>query len=149
MATVKGTNYTKYAAPTPASYMGPEWRGNLRCIAENYTCASTASGTVIDVGILRAGEVFVSAAITGADLGSATTLQLGDTELDGSASIADDDRYLAATVFTTAGQRTQCDAAAGRGYKATKDMILQIKTGVEEATGLINVVILIASNGGA
>jgi len=140
----EGTNYAKYASPNPSSFMGAEWKGKVRAIVENYTFASSAIGTIVNVGILAKDEVFLEGYVTGADIGSATTLQLGDTELDGSASIADDDRYLAATVFTTANQRTACDAAAGRGYKATKDMILQLKTGVEEATGLVNVVILIA-----
>lgn len=138
MTTYNATNYTKYAAAAPANFLGPEFEGRLRGILDKYTLASAASGTIVNVGILRAGEVFFSADLTGADLGSATTLQVGDTELDGSAVLADDDRYLAATVFTTANQLTNCNAAAGRGYKATKDMIIQIKTGVEEASGLIN-----------
>lgn len=136
------TNYAKYAAGAPASFMGAEWEGKVRAIHETYTFASAAIGTVINVGILRKDEVFLMGYIHGADLGSATTLQLGDTELDGSATLADDDRYLAATVFTTTDQKTLCLKDAGLGYKATKDMIIQLKTGVEEASGAVEVMIL-------
>jgi hypothetical protein len=138
MATYSATNYTKYAAASPAAFLGPEWEGRIKGIVENYTFASAAAGSIVNVGILRKGEVFFRADLTGADLSSAGTLQVGDTELDGSASIADDDRYLAATVFTTANQVTECNASAGRGYKASKDMIIQVKTATEEVSGLIN-----------
>jgi hypothetical protein len=143
MATYSGTNYTKYAAPSPPTYMGPEWEGDICVLVENYTFASAAIATVVNVGILRKGEVFVEGYITGADLGSATTLTLGDTPLDPTilltAGVAA--RYLAATVFTTANQITWCNAATGRGFKPLQDMILILTTGVEEALGLVNVVI--------
>jgi len=141
MATVSGTNMAKALAPTPATYMGPEFEGKLHTIVENYTFASAAIGTVVRVGRLNKGEVFVSGQITGADLGSATTLQMGDLKAAGEA-VGDADRYLAATVFTTANQKTDCNALAGRGYKATEDMIITVETAVEEATGRIDVVII-------
>lgn len=136
------TNYAKYASPAAATLMGAEWEGKVKCIHDTYTFASAIAGTVINVGILRKGEVFLMGYIFGADLGSATTLTLGDTELDGSATIYDADRYLQATVFTTADQKTLCMDDAGLGYKATKDMILQITVGVETANGAIEVLIL-------
>jgi hypothetical protein len=141
MAT-NATNYAKYVAGSPAAFMGAEWEGKVRCIHDTYTFASAIAGTVINVGILKAGEVFLFGYINAADLGSATTLTLGDTELDGSASILDADRYLAATVFTTAGQNTLCLRDVGVGYKATKDMIIQVTVGVETANGAIEVMIL-------
>ena len=85
------------------------------------------------------GETFLTGWIIGADLGSATTLKLGDS--------GDDDRYLAATVFTTAGQCTQCAKAEGVGYKntTTSPIPIILKTGVEEATGAVEVIILKAA----
>ena len=134
-----GTNYTKYSAPSPATFMGAEWGGKVRATHDSYTFASAAIGTLVNVGVLMPGEVFLTGWVIGADLGSATTLQLGDS--------GDDDRYLAATVFTTAGQCTQCAKAEGVGYKntTTSPIPIILKTGVEEATGAVEVIILKAA----
>ncbi len=134
-----GTNYTKYASPAPATFMGSEWGGKVRATHDTYTFASAAKDTEVNVGVLMPGEVFLTGWVIGADLGSATTLQLGDS--------GDDDRYLAATVFTTAGQCTQCAKAEGVGYKNTTStpIPLVLKTGTEEATGAVEVIILKAA----
>lgn len=131
-----GANYTKHAAPAPASYMDAEWGGRVVATHDSYTFASAAAATAVNVGVLKPGEVFLTGWVIGADLGSATTLTLGDA---GNAA-----RYLAATVFTTAGQCTQCTAAAGIGYKnsTTADIPIFLTTGVEEATGAVEVIIL-------
>ena len=134
-----GANYTKYAAPSPATFMGAEWGGKVRATHDSYTFASAAKDTEVNVGVLMPGEVFLTGWVIGADLGSATTLQLGDS--------GDDDRYLAATVFTTEGQCTQCAKAEGVGYKntTTSPIPIILKTGVEEATGAVDVIILKAA----
>lgn len=134
-----GTNYAKYAAPSPAALMGAEWGGKVRATHESYSFASAAIGTLVNVGVLMPGEVFLLGWVIGADLGSATTLKLGDA--------GDDARYLAATVFTTAGQATLCAKVDGVGYKntTTVPIPLVLKTGTEEATGAVEVVILKAA----
>ena len=134
-----GANYTKYAAPSPATFMGAEWGGKVRATHDSYTFASAAKDTEVNVGVLMPGEVFLTGWVIGADLGSATTLQLGDS--------GDDDRYLAATTFTTEGQCTQCATAEGVGYKntTTSPIPLVLKTGTEEATGAVEVIILKAA----
>ena len=134
-----GTNYTKYSAPSPATFMGAEWGGKVRATHDSYTFASAAIGTLVNVGVLMPGEVFLTGWVIGADLGSATTLKLGDS--------GDDDRYLAATVFTTEGQCTQCATAEGVGYKntTTSPIPLVLKTGTEEASGAVEVIILKAA----
>lgn len=134
-----GANYTKYAAPSPATFMGAEWGGKVRATHDSYTFANAAKDTEVNVGVLMPGEVFLTGWVIGADLGSAPTLQLGDS--------GDDDRYLAATVFTTAGQCTQCAKAEGVGYKntTTSPIPIILKTGVEEATGAVEVIILKAA----
>ena len=134
-----GANYTKYASPAPATFMGSEWGGKVRATHDSYTFANAAIGTLVNVGVLMPGEVFLTGWVIGADLGSATTLQLGDA--------GDDDRYLAATVFTTEGQCTQCAKAEGVGYKntTTSPIPIILKTGVEEATGAVEVIILKAA----
>ena len=134
-----GTNYTKYASPAPATFMGAEWGGKVRATHDSYTFASAAIGTEVNVGVLMPGEVFLTGWVIGAALGSAPTLKLGDS--------GDDDRYLAATVFATAGQCTQCAKAEGVGYKntTTSPIPIILKTGVEEATGAVEVIILKAA----
>ena len=68
--------------------------GAARSVAhESYTFAARHR-PLVNVGVFDAGESLSDGLGIGADLGSATTLQLGDA--------GDDDRYLAATVFTTA-----------------------------------------------
>lgn len=130
-----GANYTKAVAGSPSDRLGAEWGGCLKVTYETYTFASAASGTTVNVGVLKPGEVFIDGFILGADLGSATTLQLGDA--------GDDDRYLAATVFTTANQVTACRKSEGLGYKndTAVDIPIVLKTGVEEATGAVKVII--------
>ena len=134
-----GANYTKYAAPSPATFMGAEWGGKVRATHDSYTFASAAIATEVNVGVLMPGEVFLTGWVIGAALGTATTLQLGDA--------GDDDRYLAATAFATAGQVTQCGKVDGVGYKntTTTPIPLVLKTGTEEATGAVEVIILKAA----
>ena len=133
-----GENYTKYAAPDPSAFMGAEWKGRVRATHDTYTFASGAVALTVNVGVLKPGEVFLVGWIKGADLGSATTLTLGDA--------GDADRYLEATVFTTAGQLTTCARDLGIGYKnsTTVDIPLFLTVGTEEATGAVEVIILTA-----
>lgn len=133
------TNYAKYVAPTPPTFMGAEFGGKLRGMHDTYTFASFAHGGTVNVGVLKPGEVYFDGYIHGADLGSATTLTLGDA--------GDADRYLAATVFTTANQVTACRKAEGLGYKNTTsvDIPLFLTVGTEEASGAVEVCITVLS----
>ena len=130
-----GANYTKYAAPATADFMGAEWGGKVRATHDTYTFASMAVAGVVNVGVLRPGEVYLDGFIFAADLGSASTLIMGDA--------GDTDRYLAATVFTTTGQVTACRASAGIGFKndTVVDIPIYLTVGVEEVSGAIEVVI--------
>ena len=134
-----GTNTTIYNTPGPTSYMGAEFGGKVRAMHDTYTFASAAAGYTVQVGVLKPGEVFLIGWIKGADLGSATALQMGDA--------GDTDRYLEATVFTTAGQLTVCARDLGIGYKngTTVDIPIYLTTSVEEASGAIEVIILVSS----
>lgn len=144
MGTVYGVNNTKAITPSPASYLGTESKGRLKVIMEKYEAASLASGSVIIVGEkFNKGETFVMGWVTADDLSSAGTLALGDVTAD-DLSTGDADRYLAATVFTTAGQQTACNAEAGRQYTATEDMYFALTTATEEMTGTIWVTILVS-----
>lgn len=129
-----GANYTKAAAPSAAGYLGAEWDGKVRSMVDTYTFASEAIGTVVNVGILRTGEVFLGANLYCAALGASTTLQLGDA--------TDDDRFITAQSTSSAvviqGKEV---ITTGIGYKATADTPLIIKTAGGVATGAFNIVI--------
>ena len=73
------------------------------------------------------GDLLVAAA-----LGSGVTVQLGDS--------VDDDRFIAATVCTSAVEAFK-GKTDGVGYKATADTPLVLKTGVAAATGKVQLVI--------
>lgn len=132
-----GANSTIYESPTPATYLGAEYGGKLRGMHDTYTFASAIAGLTVQVGVLKPGEVYFDGFIKAADLGSATTLIMGDA--------GDTDRYLAATVFTTVGQRTACDKDAGLGFKndTDEDIPIYLTTGVEEASGAVEVCITV------
>ncbi len=142
MTAAKGVNYTKAASPSPATYMGTEYQGRVVAIMDKYECASLAVGSTIVVGKLNKGETFFAGWITADDLTSAGTLALGDIKASDGSTVGDADRYLAATVFTTANQQTACNAEAGRAYTATEDMLIALTTATEEMTGTIFVQIL-------
>jgi len=137
MSDVKGDNYTKFDSPTMRALLGAEWKGKVRAIYDTYECASLAAGSTIKVGKLRKDEVFLTGWVIADDLSSAGTLALGD----GTTA----DKYLAATVFTTAGQVTQAAAIGGVGDKATADKDIVLTTATEEMIGTIKVVLLIAA----
>lgn len=134
-----GANYTKAAAGSPSDRLGAEWGGGMKATHETYTFASAAIATTVNVGVLKPGEVYLMGYIHSADLGSATTLIMGDA--------GDTDRYLTSTVFTTAGQKTLCMELTGMGYKndTAVDIPIYITTGVEEASGAIEVIIFKAA----
>lgn len=142
MSAVLGVNYTKANAPAPATYMGTEYEGRLKVVMDKYEAASLATGSTIKVGRLNKGETFVTGWVIADDLSSAGTLALGDIKASDGSTVGDADRYLAATVFTTAGQVTQCTAEAGREYTATEDLILALTTATEEMTGTIWVIVI-------
>ena len=144
MATFYGVNNTKAITPAPATYMGTESKGRVKVIQDKYEAASLAAGSVILVGEkFNKGETFVMGWVTADDLSSAGTLALGDVTAD-DFTTGDADRYLAATVFTTANQQSACNKEDGRGYTATEDMYFALTTATEEMTGTIFVTILVA-----
>lgn len=134
-----GTNYAKFIAPSPGSYMGAEYNGRVIADYDNYTFASSAIGTVVNIGVLRPGEVFLGGYLRlEATLGASSTLQVGDA--------GDDDRYLAATASTAAGtiMITRAGASLGLGYKneTSSDIPIVLKTAGAETTGRVDSLIL-------
>lgn len=142
MSDVKTVEYTKAASPSPDTYMGTEYEGRVKVVMGKYEAASLAADSTIKVGTLNKGETFITGWVIADDLSSAGTLALGDIKASDGSTVGDADRYLAATVFTTAGQCTQCTTEAGRQYTATEDLIVTLTTATEEMTGTIWVIYL-------
>ena len=142
MANYYGVNYTKARAASPADFLKAEWNGNVKCIYDRYEAASLATGSVIYAGKLYAGEVYLIGWIWADDLSSAGTLILGDIGVTDGTSTGDADRFLTATVFTTAGQLTACTRDIGMGFSTTVDRDFIITTATEEMTGTIGWCIL-------
>ena len=142
MANYYGVNHTIARTASPAAFLGPVWNGNVKCISDRYEAASLATGSVIYAGKLYAGEVYLIGWIWADDLSSAGTLTLGDIGVTDGTSTGDADRFLTATVFTTAGQLTACTRDIGMGFSTTVDRDFIITTATEEMTGTIGWCIL-------
>lgn len=127
-----GSNYAKFIAPTMRTLMGAEWDGKVRASYDEFTFAAADAGTLVNMGVLKKGEVFLGALLVAAALGTGVTVQLGDSD--------DDDRFIAATVCTSAVAAFK-GKTDGVGYKATADTPLVLKTGVAAATGKVQLVI--------
>lgn len=137
-----GTNYAKYAAPTPATLMGAEYGGKMRAMHDTFTFAGEAAGTSVNIGVLRPGEVFLGGWIIAAALGSGVTIAIGDA--------GDADRYLVATTMNTANLLTNIARAGsdlGIGFKNTTsaDIPIVALTGGAAATGRIDVILEVAA----
>lgn len=141
MSDVMGINFTKAASPVMNSLLGADWRGKVRVCMDRYEAASLAVGSTIKVAQAKKDEVFVIGFVIADDLTSTGTLILGDS--------GDPDRFLAATVFTTAGQittagRINAGGTEGVGYKFTADTDIILTTATEEMTGTIQTIIFLA-----
>ena len=132
-----GSNYAKFIAPTMRDLLGAEYGGKVRASYDEFTFSANDAGTTVNMGVLKKGEVFLGALLVSAALGQGVTVQLGDS--------GDDDRYIVATVCTSAVEAFKC-AQTGMGYKATADTPLVLKTGAGAATGKVQLVIFKAAS---
>ena len=136
-----GVNYAKYIAPTPANLMGAEYGGKQRATVDSFVFAGEAAATIVNVGVLKPGEIFLGGTITAAALGSGVTVAMGYA---GQAA-----GFLAATVMDTAGLVTLARAIGptGVGFKNTTlaNIPIFLTTGTGAATGRVDVVIDIAA----
>ena len=141
MATVKGVNRTLADTPEGSNITSPGLLdGKLRVMVDSYTTATTAAGTIIEVGkYLPKGAKVLEVALMTEALGGSVQLIVGDYE--------DDNRYITATTCNTANQVTRLNAIAGRQYEVdettpgdtTTDRQVIITTSGASATGLIKV----------
>jgi hypothetical protein len=142
MANVNGTNYAKFISPTPGNQMGAEWDGRMIVETESVNANNRAQNDTVNIGVLRAGEVFVTGWIKGANLGASTTVAVGDA--------GDAARYLAATNSNAAfsAQMIEIGANKGVGYKnnGTTDVPIFVTIGGGVANNAFQAVIVKARN---
>jgi len=130
MASVKGVNFTNITADPVVNADSGEWSGKLRVQYDTYEASSLAAASDISVARLPKGAKVYDIVVHFDALGSGTSLKVGDS--------SDDDRYIAATVTTSAGQMSmsQEGAIAGFGYEQPSETDI-ILTNAGTATGTI------------
>lgn len=137
MATVNGTNYAIAAAPTPSTLLdAAKASGKVRVWYDTYECASTASGTVINIALLPQKAVVVGGLILTDALGTGVTLSCGDTE-DSTAS--DADRYMSAVSAASAARLDLFDTGSigKHPYTFQQEAAVTLTVGGAAATGTI------------
>ena len=130
MASVKGVNFTNITADPVVNADSSEWSGKLRVQYDTYEASSLAAASDISVARLPKGAKVYDIVVHFDALGSGTSLKVGDS--------SDDDRYIAATVTTSAGQMSmsQEGAIGGFAYEQTAETDI-ILTNAGTATGTI------------
>lgn len=143
MADVYSTEYAAVWNTTPPTKQEAAlFNGRVRCQFITYEALSLAAASVIYMTHLQPGHAILPmSCLVCDDLESGPTLQVGDYYADATSS-DDDDRYLAATVFTTAGQQTFLNNIAGVGYKLEYEADIIITTAVDEITGTVEMCLL-------
>lgn len=134
MSAVYGDNYTKALAGVMHNLCGAEYGGKVRAILETYEASALDSGSSIAVGKPPKGWKYLGGWVIGDDLSSAGTLALG---ISGATT-----KFMAATVFTTAGQQTAAFAIDSIGYEFDGSTPIIVTTGVEAITGTVKVILL-------
>ena len=132
-------NSTTYAAQADAKMALSQGVLNapLKVVSGDFTAASDASGTVINLCELPKGAVIHDVVVDTAALGASTTVKVGDG--------ADDDRFVAAT--STSSAATLRAGVAGKGYRIGSnagDNLLTATIGGAAATGKIAFTVLFA-----
>ena len=121
MTDFSATNYARTLSVPPSLVDGGDYGGRQRVIYDEYlTTGGEVVGDRILVGRLRAGQRFLGGRIVYGAMGTGRTLKMGDA--------ADDDRYLAATSVSGAGQASIA-ATAGFGHKSSQDRDLFLTIG--------------------
>jgi len=136
MTTVNSTTYEAQASGKMALDQGIGF-APLKVVSGEYTAASTASGTIINLCQLPKGAVVHDVIVDTAALGASTTLKVGDSY--------DDDLYAAAASTSSAAQIKA--GVAGKGYRIgtnAGDDLLIATIGGAAATGKIHFTVLYA-----
>lgn len=151
MATVYGVNATKFADAKPSNIVdGSQSAGSVRFFYDEYEASSLAASDVILVGPkLPAGAQVIDIIVNFDDLGTGTTLDVGDSH--------DVDRYLdGVDTATAAGKSSMSGSTAtigpinGIGYVIgtnSGDDQIQLTNLGGSATGTIKVQVIYAVRG--
>ncbi|MBO6305466.1 MAG: hypothetical protein J6M62_10385 [Selenomonadaceae bacterium] len=136
MATVNSTTYAAQAAGKMAVSAGI-MNTSLKVISGDYTAASAASGTIINLCKLPENAVIHDVVLDTGALGASSTIKVGDSN--------DDDRYIAAA--STASATTLRAGVTGKGYRVgtnAGDNLLIATTGGAAITGKVHFTVVYA-----
>jgi len=141
-AAVKGVNRTLMDTPTPANRLkSGRHDGRVKVTVDTYEASAVAAASTIDMcGTLPTGAKILEVILITDDLSDDATLEVGDDE--------DPNRYITATICTTANQVTRLNAIDGQDYEvdmtisSTPDNQIVITTAVSAITGTIKLVVL-------
>lgn len=133
MATVYGVQNTLAKRTTPPDMIAPNtWNGKVRCSIDVYEANALEAGSTIHTVIIPKGaKILPGSCIYGDDLSADVTLAVGIVGSTG--------KYLAATVFTTAGQKSEFNLMDVLGVELTAEEEILITTAVSAATGTIKI----------
>lgn len=138
MSTVNSTQYQAQYGGSMALDPGVINSG-LKVMSAEYEASALAANDVINVIKMPIGAVIHDLIVDFDDLGTGTTLDVGDS--------ADADRYIDGADTATAAGTARLSAIAGRGYRigtATGDNIIQAKNLGAAATGTIKFTVVYA-----
>jgi hypothetical protein len=136
MTTVNSTTYAAQAGEKIAVSQGV-MNTSLKVISGDYTAASLASGSIINLCKLPENAVIHDVIVDTAALGASSTVKVGDGN--------DDDRYIAAA--STASATTLRAGVTSKGYRVganSGDNLLIATTGGASITGKIHFTVLYA-----
>lgn len=136
MATVNSTTYAAQIADKISVSAGV-MNTSLKVISGDYTAASAASGTIINLCELPENAVIHDVILDVAALGASSTIKVGDSN--------DDDRYIAAA--STASATTLRTGVGGKGYRIGAndgDNLLIATTGGAAITGKVHFTVIYA-----
>ena len=134
MATVNSTTYAAQAAGKMALNAGIA-NSAIKVISTTYEASSLAANDIINLFELPKGAVVMDLIVAFDDLGTGTTLDVGDSN--------DVDRYIDGADTATAAGAARMSLADGFGYRIgtnTGDNVIQAKNLGGAATGTIKAV---------
>jgi hypothetical protein len=113
------------------------WGGRVRCQIDDYTFASAATGTIVNIAYAPKGARYCGVCINHAALGGTATLKVGDS--------SDNDRLMTAVdCGSTAGQKWGLATVIGYEYSSATTII--VTTGASVATGKISTLFLYSTD---
>jgi hypothetical protein len=133
MATVYGVQSTKSKTVPPDLVAVNQWGGRVRCAQDQYEAAALEAGSTIYGPKIPKGAIIVGGQLLTDDLSADATIAVG---ISGSTG-----KYIAATVCTTANQKTEFSLIDSLGVELTAEEEILLTTGVSAITGTVKIMV--------